>query len=72
MLNTLTPGSAIADHKFTLKIEFSILLLPNTDPLREYVNSARHIVKALQSKFLLLESLTDENAGTILALLKKP
>lgn len=43
MLNTLTIGSALSNHKLTVKVVFSVMLVRNIDPFRGYINSARYM-----------------------------
>lgn len=72
ILNTSRAGSSLLDRKLTLKIGFPMTLPRNVDLFIVHLNGARRIVKALQSILLLLESLTGDNADTMLAFLVMP
>lgn len=68
MLNILTTGSILPDHKLTLKRGLLVMLLPITYPFMHHKHGACYIGSALHSNILVLDLLTGNNAGKILVL----
>lgn len=63
----MTAGSALPDHKPTLKIGFPVMLIGNIDLFSDHVSGAHYVLKPFRRRLLPLESLTVDNARRILA-----
>lgn len=63
MSNTFIAGYKLHDNKLTFNASFLVMLLRSIDLFREQVICARYIFKFVQSRLLLLESLTGDNTG---------
>ncbi|CDF36420.1 ATP dependant DNA helicase [Chondrus crispus] len=63
MLNTLTAGSALPDHKLKLKKGFIVMLLRNLDPATGHVNGARYVIENMTNNLLFLHVTTGSHQG---------
>ncbi|CDF38639.1 unnamed protein product [Chondrus crispus] len=72
MLNTLTAGSALPDHKLKLKKGFIVMLLRNLDPATGHVNGARYVIENMTNNLLFLHVTTGSHQGNRLCLPRMP
>ncbi|CDF32173.1 unnamed protein product [Chondrus crispus] len=72
MLNTLTAGSALPDHKLKLKKGFIVMLLRNLDPATGHVNGARYVIENMTNNLLFLRVTTGSHQGNRLCLPRMP
>ena len=72
LLNTLTAGSALPDHKLKLKKAFIVILLRNLDPTAGHVNGARYVIEDMTNTLLFLRVTTESHEGNRLCLLRMP
>ncbi|CDF40383.1 ATP dependant DNA helcase [Chondrus crispus] len=72
MLNTLTAGSALPDHKLKLKKGFIVMLLRNLDPATGHVNGARYVIENMTNYLLFLRVTTGSHQGNRLCLPRMP
>ncbi|CDF40386.1 ATP dependant DNA helicase [Chondrus crispus] len=72
MLNTLTAGSALPDHKLKLKKGFILMLLRNLDPATGHVNGARYVIENMTNNLLFLHVTTGSHQGNRLCLPRMP
>ncbi|CDF38756.1 unnamed protein product [Chondrus crispus] len=72
MLNTLTAGSALPDHKLKLKKGFIVMLLRNLDPATGHVNGARYVIQNMTNNLLFLHVTTGSHQGNRLCLPRMP
>ncbi|CDF35670.1 partial DNA helicase [Chondrus crispus] len=72
MLNTLTAGSALPDHKLKLKKGFIVMLLRNLDPATGHVNGARYVIENMTKNLLFLRVTTGSHQGNRLFLPRMP
>ncbi|CDF37017.1 ATP dependant DNA helicase [Chondrus crispus] len=72
MLNTLTAGSALPDHKLKLKKGFIVMLLRNLDPATGHVNGARYVIDNMTNNLLFLHVTTGSHQGNRLCLPRMP
>ncbi|CDF39734.1 unnamed protein product [Chondrus crispus] len=72
MLNTLTAGSALPDHKLKLKKGFIDMLLPNLDPAIGHVNGARYGIENMTNNLLFLRVTAGSHEGNRLCLPRIP
>ncbi|CDF39624.1 Helicase-like protein [Chondrus crispus] len=63
MLNTLTAGSALPDHKLKLKKGFIVMLLRNLDPATGHVNGAPYVIENMTNNLLFLHVTTGSHQG---------
>lgn len=71
MLNLLTAGSALPDHKLRPKKGFIIMLL-NLDPQSGHVNGTRYIIEKMSNSLLYLRVATGSYQGNELCLPRMP
>ncbi|CDF77532.1 partial DNA helicase [Chondrus crispus] len=72
MLNTLTAGSALPDHKLMLKKDFIVMLLRNIDPTSGYVKGARYVIENVTNNLLCLRVTAGSHEGNRLCLPRMP
>ncbi|CDF36294.1 unnamed protein product [Chondrus crispus] len=72
MLNTLTAGSALPDHKLKLKKGFIVMLLRNLDPATGHVNGARYVIENMTNNLLFLHVTTGSHQGNRFCLPRMP
>ncbi|CDF33944.1 ATP dependant DNA helicase PIF1 [Chondrus crispus] len=72
MLNTLTAGSALPDHKLTLKKSVIVMLLRNLDPTSGPVNGARYIIEKMTNNLLFLRVTSGSHEDNRLCLPRMP
>jgi len=72
LLNTLTAGSALPDHKLRLKKGVVIMLLLNVDPLNGHVNGARYILESMTNNILFAKLASGTHIGGRIALPRMP
>ncbi|CDF37506.1 partial DNA helicase [Chondrus crispus] len=72
ILNTLTAGSALPDHKLKLKKGFIVMLLRNLDPATGHVNGARYVIENMTNNPLFLHVTTGSHQGNRLCLPRMP
>ncbi|CDF37706.1 ATP dependant DNA helicase PIF1 [Chondrus crispus] len=72
MLNTLTAGSDLPDHKLKLKKGFIVMLLRNLDPTSGYVNGARYVIEKMTNKLFFLRVTSGSHEGNRLCLPQMP
>lgn len=58
ILNTLTSGSALSDHRLLLKQEIPVMLSCNLNPLTGHVNDARYIIEKMTNNIVFLQLAT--------------
>lgn len=68
MLNRLTAGQLLPDHKLTLKISLLTMLVRDINAFKDYGNDDQYIAKIVCSSVFLLKSYTDHNHLKVLAL----
>ena len=72
LLNTLTAGSALPDHKLKLKKGFIVMLLRNLDPTAGHVNGARYVIENMTNNLLFLRLTTGSHEGNRLCFARMP
>lgn len=72
LLNTLTVGSALPDHKRKLKKGFIVMRLRNLDPQNGHVNGARYVIENMTGSLLYLRVAVGSHEGTRLCLPRMP
>ncbi|CDF77418.1 ATP dependant DNA helicase [Chondrus crispus] len=72
MLNTLTAGSALSDHKLKLKKGFIVMLRRNLDPTSGHVNGARYVIEKMTNNLLFLHVTSGSHEGNRLCLPRMP
>ncbi len=64
LLNSLTGGSSLPEHRIQLKKGFIVMLLRSVCPQKGHVNRARYIVEHMSSNLLHLKVAVGSHAGT--------
>ena len=72
LLNTLTAGSALPDHKPKLKKCFIFMLLRNLDPTAGHVNGTQYVMENMTNNLLFLRVTTGSHEGNRLCLPRMP
>ena len=72
MLNTLTAGSALPDHKLLLKRGYPVMLLRNIDTENGHCNGARYIIENMTNNVLFLRLAIGSKKGARLTLPRMP
>ncbi|CDF35745.1 ATP dependant DNA Helicase Pif1 [Chondrus crispus] len=72
ILNTLTAGSALPDHKLKLKKGFIIMLLRNLDLTSGHVNGARYVIEKMTNNLHFLRVTSGSHEGNRLCLPRMP
>ncbi|CDF39890.1 ATP dependant DNA helicase [Chondrus crispus] len=72
MLNTLTAGSDLPDHKLKLKKGFIVMLLRNLDPTSGHVNGARYVMEKMTNNLFFLRVTSGSHEGNRLCLPRMP
>ncbi|CDF36554.1 unnamed protein product [Chondrus crispus] len=72
MLNTLTAGSDLPDHKLKLKKGFIVMLLRNLDPTSGHVNGARYVIEKMTNNLFFLRVTSGSHEGNRLCLPRMP
>ncbi|CDF40018.1 unnamed protein product [Chondrus crispus] len=72
MLNTLTAGSDLPDHKLKLKKGFIVMLLRNLHPTSGHVNGARYVIEKMTNNLFFLRVTSGSHEGNRLCLPRMP